>query len=46
MIEAENNSTTESVRIGILNWSQCFDSLPSFDQNIPGIIGAASRQRQ
>jgi hypothetical protein len=41
MIEAENNSTTESVCIGILNWSQSFDSLPSFSQNIPGIIGAA-----
>src|SRR5437773_6920100 len=41
MIEAENNSTTESVRIGILNWSQSFNSLPSFRQNIPSIIGAA-----
>src|SRR5690242_10396676 len=41
VIEAANDSTTESVCVGVLNWSQSFNSPSSFSQNIPSIIGAA-----
>src|SRR5882724_7009595 len=41
MVETENNGTTESMCLQILNRAQSVDSFLCFLQNIPGVVGAS-----